>query len=629
MKSKKIRAIVRIVIIPIYLIAAVTVAHGYTYQDSPCKHLIYVRHSDATNSANDPFTFDSVNGYIQGGSTYHLAGSMVAGYTLKATVYYWTGTNWGTTIYSNWSGILHQHDYSAVATPTKLIESASIVLSSNTQAAQWIATQQCVDCTDQYTLKVMECGSAEMIENWDPATCTGNCYCEETPTDNPNTYTYKTLEDFCGGPGHVKYYSTESCNGECEGCDAEYQAAITRCAEDGGKDVNPVPTDAAKCEYECVNNCETELTAIAENCGFWGIDKNTINLETCTADCNQDCSGQYDALTDKCGILGIASFDNSSCTGKCKDCDYWANDCSDKCGGYGDAVCTQAVSNGMFLGIEIGACTCKPPDEVIPSSMTATEGEPFGVPGTLGGDLTYNPDGTVTETLSNGTKITYSADSKSITVVGENGQTTTAEQNEDGSITYGTTSDGEHWKFKTVVKDSSGNVTEVTEWEATDVNADNPELDANLVVVPGSETTTVYTTPNNSGIPTTTTEDTNDDDTTTYPSLPSDESEPADYTTVDWTGVQNAFSTIGDKIPISAILTKINPFGSVSTDAPTLSYNVPTVTVMGHEWYVLGTDRLEWDLDPLDPIVTLLRWGLAILSSIYAFRWIYKVYGGA
>jgi hypothetical protein len=461
-----------------------------------------------------------------------------------------------------------------------------------------------VDCSDDYALKVDECGGVDFLENWDDQTCTGNCYCEETPTDNPESVTYSQAQDFCSGSGMgVNTYDKDTCTVDCNSCDEEYSAKQLECIQQG-TDINPNPVNSSTCEYECKPHCTTEWDELTELCGVQGIDTDTWDDNTCTGSCNNDCTEPYDELIDECGIAGIASFNNQTCEGSCKGCEYEQADCDRKCGGFGEQTCNEIRGNaGNIISLNIGSCECADPEDTWGGvgDTIQSEGYAFGDPGQAGGTITNNPDGTVTETLNDGSELHYSADGKSIRGVLPSGKQIEKSVGEDENgayVQYITIDEEGYARIKKVYEpDPETGESRVEETSAIDLNHDNPELSENLGTYGETEVSYI------SG-------DTWDGlggalvDRPVSEPEPEPEPEPeeiaytSDGSTIDITPITSAVSNLGEKFPVSAL---VNVVGVL--DLLTAQGQAPTFTL---NFLQFGT--VDVDLSIFDPIATACRW---------------------
>jgi len=362
------------------------------------------------------------------------------------------------------------------------------------------------DCSEQFEDLKYECGGESLIENFNEQTCEGNCYCDERPVDNPSTNTYAQLAAFCGGRQFVKHFDSQSCYGSCKGCDEEYEAAVIRCAQQGfAVDLNSPNAD--ECVYDCLGEpCQEDYEALEKGCGFWGVGE--YNWDTCEGECAEKCNQTtYDDFVEGCGVAGVAYWNNETCSGKCNSCDEIRKTCDKSCpSGFGNLDCTVKKEGGKITYLNYSDCECMDPADVLPPPEDPATGEPTGegedyegntyyngVPGSHGGTVVKNPNGSYTETVANGEQIVYDADGKTVTGYTHNGQTLISTLNDDGSITY-TGTDGEgNYQEVTVTDNGDGTTTTFIE-NGTDLNWNNPELEPNHVSTSVTTTTTENTT---------------------------------------------------------------------------------------------------------------------------------------
>lgn len=499
-------------------------------------------------------------------------------------------------------------------------------------------------CGDKQALKEYECGGSGQLASWDEDTCTGLCLCEESP-DDPNTHTWKQMIAFCGGENQVDYWTSETCLGQCKGCDDEFQAKEASCAALGLLIDRDSP-DKENCVYECVepDPCTDEFEEKESSCGFWGVNKTTYNWETCEGECNEkeECQDDYDEFVASCGIAGVYKWDSDSCTGKCKDCEWASDDCQKDCPGTGGiSECSQFKSGGVITGIEYGSCECLAPDE----ELGSIDEEMF--PGSQGGVVVNNPDGSKTETLDNGTVLTYSADGKTVTATDSQGRTIKyTEDTVNITETYVSSDGAGSVKTITLEAQPDGSVIETTTI-SIDRNANNPELGEDLIeissetrVVPPDE---VSNLPNGNDIITTVTDITGAE----IPSVvPSDEtggvniafgtfagdsveyadSYETDSSSIDWSPITSLGSRISDKLPAQFAHNLVTAFGPESNTAPVLYFNLPDVVVMGN---TVSQPINELDLSPFNIVAQAMRWILGLIVWVMTFKWIYSIILGA
>jgi len=382
-------------------------------------------------------------------------------------------------------------------------KAALVTQCGGTQEVEWASfnEQNCTGiclptCGDAYDMKVADCGGSQYLKTWDMGTCKGTCYCEEIP-DNKQTPTYRQLEGFCSGSGGgIKTYNKELCEGDCKSCDEEFAEQQAICLQ-AGTDINRNSPNAENCVYNCLPNCQDEYDAQETACGFWGVDMSKWNEETCSGPCKSNCENKYAEFESKCGIAGVATWDDGTCSGTCKDCDWSAKDCTAKCAGQKkDSVdhCTQNTnSSGVINVIEYGNCECNEPSE--PWGDTVKGGEPgtvdpspFGVAGQAGGTVEVNPDGSKTETLTNGTKITYSKDGQVVQAKTTDGRTLT-KRKENGVVTNTIVDSEGNVRIQVLEKTDDGQIKE-TITNGDNINSGNPELSPQIIL--GDSVVTYY-----------------------------------------------------------------------------------------------------------------------------------------
>lgn len=490
-------------------------------------------------------------------------------------------------------------------------------------------------CYDEYQLKVLECGSEGQVENWDDQTCTGNCFCEETPDDDLNTATYKQMKAFCSGSGKgLQFYDTLTCTGDCKSCDEEFAQKRSECYS-LGMDINKEPVNSESCEYECKETCDQEIDLLENLCGFWGVNLGTWDYENCTGECNQSCDSQYEELVEKCGIAGVASFNNEDCTGNCKDCDWLRKDCERKCAGRNsETECNMATSTtGKIIGIDYDKCECTSPVEewgdVAPVQAQAqTQNYAFGAPGSNGGSVTQMPDGSLKETLANGNELIFAKNGKSVTAIDKaNGMKYTKTLNPDGSVTY-VTQDSDGNIVMRLEKPQSDGSIKVTTTSGVDLNSDNPELSPEYVSV--GESTTHYeagtTNVDIAGNPQITDDPETKPDPEPMPeTIPKDETERKPLSaSVSMDGLTNAAGRFKTAfVAFDAIDTFKEIWPSETNNAPVITFNLPTIEVWGSD---MGGQTFTMDMEPLNPLATCFRWGLAIILIGISIWSIIKMY---
>ena len=103
-------------------------------------------------------------------------------------------------------------------------------------------------------------------------------------------------------------------------------------------------------------------------------------------------------------------------------------------------------------------------------------------------------------------------------------------------------------------------------------------------------------------------------------------SEPGSYNDLDWSPVTDAFTAFADKLPITDIVGRFSIFGHGTTHAPVWTWPGFHVSVLGIPF---SMPDIEFDFSYVDPIAKVIRWGIGLLMLVIAFRWVFKVYGGA
>lgn len=497
-------------------------------------------------------------------------------------------------------------------------------------------SQSCkATCDPQIKLaKEEDCGGAQFLKSWDNETCSGLCHCEELP-DDLNTIQFSSLSAFCGGATKVDNWTSDQCLGECVGCDQEYHNKEVECSAQG-KLVDLNSSNAVNCEYNCVEEpCLAEFDAKEAECGFWGINPATKNLETCTAECAQGCDDEYAALQKKCGIASVASFNNSTCTGTCKDCEWSRKDCDNSCvSGYGKTDCTERLNNGVYVSIGYGACECLAPAEVLngntPPGETTYDGKTFanGIPGSHGGTVVKNPDGSYTETLSSGATFSYSADGQKVTATTADGHILTVGSDGAGGTTYtGTQADGAFTRI-TLTPKADGSIVKKTE-TGYDVNIKNPELQPNQVVSNTTTTTSkpgIATTIDGVVIPNPTYEPNTPDEVATFP-VTGKYTSSASYdwhSRVNFTSWNAAKTAWNDKSPAAIYDKTIKPLIEKYVKPP----EIPKWTIHFPSIGVLDSFEIKLDLTPFNGVVPWFRFFIALSMIFMTLRNIPKLWSG-
>lgn len=367
------------------------------------------------------------------------------------------------------------------------------------------------NCTQLKAAKEVECGGAEYLTEWNDITCSGRCYCENedgTP-EGPMSVSYMQLVDFCGGVSKVASYDKILCKGACDDCSNEYQALEEICANEG-QSIDQATWNEADCTGDCKEDCSVEVEAKETECGLAGVDMKNWNFQTCTGNCLPDCSNQHNELEDKCGIAGIATWDESTCSGTCKDCEGLKKSCEEECGGtVKNHQCIDSKDgSGKIIAVNEGECLCG-----IPEVIVNIGGDPdvthLPQPGDAGGQVVRNADGSHTETLPDGTKIHYAAGGGSVTVKRPDGS---SYKRELVPLPEG------GWTYVDTATDAKGNYRKTTNKETQEGKWEMVEIENGKNTVPSTQNKEVTQVTQN-----TSTNNQQNDQAQTWPS-PSDKS---------------------------------------------------------------------------------------------------------
>lgn len=176
----------------------------------------------------------------------------------------------------------------------------------------------------------------------------GSCTVEAMPTDPPPSCDDEraALEESCGGYSYVDWenFDNDTCSGTCN-CLNSYEYYASQC---GGS------------EY---------VTA--------------VDLETCTFMCST-CEDKQQELEENCPYGYI--FDNINCTGRCRDCLDYSDECTASCRDHNGVQvedCTFSPDTGFNA-----TCVCR--DAYTPPVLSESED-----PGEKSTDVTPEPDPTL------------------------------------------------------------------------------------------------------------------------------------------------------------------------------------------------------------------------------------------
>lgn len=311
---------------------------------------------------------------------------------------------------------------------------------SNLEYQGNIAGQPCQaenPCEAEIAAAVVECGGAEYVDEstLNEETCEIKCVCDGDTT-------YMDLVHFCGSKEKTNY-DPLTCSGSCGDCMAEYMAFEDECKAAG---LLVKSFDWNTCmDGVCTDDCSDEYQAKEALCAPFPV----VNWsdETCSGECAKDCTAEYNALEDKCGIVGIKSWNEATCEGVCNNCEERVADCSASCSGVVKSYnCDDGEAGGKYVALNETRCVCGDPEQLLGGDMPVILG-----PGSSGGSLTNNPDGSTTENLEDGTRIEYSADGKTAHIYYPSGGQYKQVVNPDGSITHYLVDENGNFREQTVM----------------------------------------------------------------------------------------------------------------------------------------------------------------------------------